>query len=496
MTPTRWMLALLLCLPLVARTQEVKGIIADRNTKTPIPYATVITAGQYAIANDQGQFKIYPNPYNINDSIAVQIMGYLDFKAPIGSLKDTLYLDPNPIALNEVILLNQELTAEELIERTKEAFEKNYKNQLQKKRVFLRETTEDSIRSFQMELIKSTYEQIDESLIAALKKSMPTKSTFFIETLLDFYGLPMENKNKVDIIKTYLLRDENNTIDSDIIERKMGVLLEKKSKQGSYFKLKSGMFSTKLDLENFTLDTTSDSIKPAPKSDKELLKERKNHTKGRSKLMEDLYKRLIYSEESYVDIFEKSNRYHFEIIDLKEREGDYLYTITFNTKRKSGYYGTLLINATDAAVEMISYHNKSDLKSFSLFGFKFRDHLASGTQLYRKNGFGYYDLVFVEENKGTMTSIERPLKLIEKRKTGSFKRKQNELSFEFSIQLSSVKKIEFMLMDAQPIEVSTYEEFLPRYQADKTRLQQFDPHYWDGYSILEPNDLIRDFKVQ
>ena len=155
-----------------------------------------------------------------------------------------------------------------------------------------------------------------------------------------------------------------------------------------------------------------------------------------------------------------------------------------------------MINAADAAVEMINYQNTSNLKSFSLFGFKFRDYLALGTQVFRKNSFGTYDLVFLQESRGKLASIERPLKLIEKRKTGSWKRKQNEVSFEFSIRLSNIETKEYMLIDKSPISKSEYENFKPIFKVDKVRLDAFDPHFWDGYSILEPNDILREFKIQ
>jgi len=488
---TLWML-----LNLSANAQEVKGIIVDQTTKKSIPFTTISSLDNYAIANEQGQFKLSPKPYNTNDSILFQVMGYMDLKLPIKILGDSIFMTPNPIELEEVVLVNNQYLPKDLIEKVKASFEKNYSYTLERKRIFLRESTYDSIEDFQMKLLESTYNEINEELIEELKESMPTKSNFFVETLFDFYGTPKEGKNKIEVIKGSVLRDENNTVDSDIIERKMGLLLQKKTSLGSYFKLKSGIFSAKLDTDDFTLETKADSVKPPIKTESQLQKERKSYARNRARIIERISNELFYSDDSFIDVFDKSQRYEFEIIDLKLRGKELIYTLSFAPKRGSGFKGQMMINASDAAVEMINYENTSNLKSFALFGFKFRDYLALGTQVYRKNSFGTYDLVFLQESRGNIASIERPLKLIEKRKTGSWKRKQNEVSFEFRIRLSSRETKEYMLIDKHPITKSEYENFKPIFKVNKVRLDAFDPHFWDGYPILEPNDLLREFKVQ
>ena len=488
---TLWML-----LNLSANAQEVKGIIVDQTTKKSIPFATISSLDNYAIANEQGQFKLSPKPYNTNDSILFQVMGYMDLKLPIKILGDSIFMTPNPIELEEVVLVNNQYLPKDLIEKVKASFEKNYSYTLERKRIFLRESTYDSIEDFQMKLLESTYNEINEELIEELKESMPTKSNFFVETLFDFYGTPKEGKNKIEVIKGSVLRDENNTVDSDIIERKMGLLLQKKTSLGSYFKLKSGIFSAKLDTDDFTLETKADSVKPPIKTESQLQKERKSYARNRARIIERISNELFYSDDSFIDVFDKSQRYEFEIMDLKLRGKELIYTLSFAPKRGSGFKGQMMINASDAAVEMINYENTSNLKSFALFGFKFRDYLALGTQVYRKNSFGTYDLVFLQESRGNIASIERPLKLIEKRKTGSWKRKQNEVSFEFRIRLSSRETKEYMLIDKHPITKSEYENFKPIFKVNKVRLDAFDPHFWDGYPILEPNDLLREFKVQ
>lgn len=476
--------------------QEVKGVIVDKTTKKSIPFATVSSFNAYSIANEQGQFRLSPQPFNTNDSILFQVMGYIDLKLPIKKLGDSIYMIPNPIELDEVILVNNQYNPEELIEKVKASFEKNYAYNLEKKRIFLRESTYDSIEDFQMNLLKSTYSEINEKLIDELKASMPTKSNYFVETLFDFYGTPQEGKNKIEVIKGSVLRDENNTVDSDIIERKMGLLLQKKTSLGSYFKLKSGIFSAKLETDDFTLETKTDSVKPPVKTESQLQKERKSYARNRAQIIERISSELFYNEDSFIDVFEKSQRYEFEIVDLKLRGEEYIYTLSFTSKRNGTFKGKMMINAADAAVEMINYENTSNLKSFSLFGFKFKDYLAHGTQVFRKNSYGSYDLVFLQESRGNLASIKRPLKLIEKRKTGSWNRKQNEVSFEFHIRLSNIETKEYMLMDKSPISRVDYENFKPIYTVTKTRLDAFDPHFWDGYSILEPNDLLREFKIQ
>lgn len=486
-----WSFLFLFFLTFITKAQEVKGAILEVVTNLPIPYATVSVDNNYTFTNEQGEFNLKTYIYNSNDSILISAIGYKDLKLSIKNLTDRIYLSPSPYELNEVVLLNKKPDINQLIEKVNASFEKNYATRLDKKLVFLRESTLDSIENLGIKLNHSTYPEIDSQFFTSVLKTLPRSSNFFIESLFNLYGAP--SNQKVEMIKTFLLRDENNNIDSQIIENKIGTLLEKRLNLGSFFKLKSGVFSKKLETNNFTLETFEDSI-PVSKSKKDLYLEQKSHAINRGKNAEKILKNIFLSEESSLDVFKKPNKYDFEIIDITEENNDYIYTVRFMSKRKSGFKGVMQINENDAAVLKIKYSNVSDLKSFSLFGFKFKDNLDSGIQIFKKNEAKTYDLVFSQEKTGSLVSISRPLSLIEKKKNQFFSKKINRVDLDLDISIINIKTVEYFMLDNKPITNKEFKLYTPNYDFKKTRLKKFDPTFWDGYSTLEPNDLIKNFK--
>jgi hypothetical protein len=89
------------------KAQTVSGIVLDRETEAPLPYASVYLAslrnGIYSSV--AGLFKLnYDNP---NDTIIISVIGYKPYKDKIANLKladNVIYLEPNTIALNEVVV--------------------------------------------------------------------------------------------------------------------------------------------------------------------------------------------------------------------------------------------------------------------------------------------------------------------------------------------------------------------------------------------------------
>lgn len=477
--------------------QSVEAKVFDRETLEIVPYAQVIIKNNtYGVTNDEGFFRLHPKPYNVNDTLEVTLMGYEKLALPIREIKDSLFLQPNPFSLNEVIVSNNTLSAEEVMDRVIRQIPVNYPVQTRLRTVFFRESTYDSVREFSMNLEHSTIEEINESIITDLENSIPKKSNFFVESLFDLYGKANEETAKIDLKKASVLRDEDATVDTDIIEKKMGLLLEKKVKNGSYFKIKSGWFGAKLETEDFHLDTRDSLTSEKPKSPEEILKNRKQYNRDRAVKIRELYQHLFYSEEASLNIIYKRNKYDFETVQLGMEGDDLVYIVDFSPKRNADYQGRLWIHASDFAVLKIAYQNVNPLKNFNLLGISFKENIDSGQMVFRKNESNHYELQFAETLSGNLVSLERPLKIIEKRKTGSWRRKQNEVSFNFKFKITSKTKKEYLVLQSKSIDESAVNSFESTYQIGKQRLQAYDPNFWKGTTIIEPNEKIKSFKIE
>ena len=106
-----------------------------------------------------------------------------------------------------------------------------------------------------------------------------------------------------------------------------------------------------------------------------------------------------------------------------------------------------------------------------------------------------YSPKYIELESGSVFGVDRPLSVIEKNKFVKGRRKQNELALELDIKTTSINKFELVIYDSEEISQGAYDSALenPKMKADY--LSQYDPSFWAGYNIMEPNAAIQEFKV-
>ena len=109
--------------------QEVHYQLRDSLTNESVPFATVLTNfGESTISNEEGHFRLTKNTaLHPTDSLFISCMGFRDLSISTEETKDSLlYLSPKEIELNAVILSQQNLSAEEIVKRTREQVAKKY----------------------------------------------------------------------------------------------------------------------------------------------------------------------------------------------------------------------------------------------------------------------------------------------------------------------------------------------------------------------------------
>lgn len=80
-------------------------VVADSLTKEPLAFATVVLDEKEMLySNEKGVFTVKSNFENIT----VTYLGYNDFVSERKLLKDTIFLNPKPFELQEVIITNQD----------------------------------------------------------------------------------------------------------------------------------------------------------------------------------------------------------------------------------------------------------------------------------------------------------------------------------------------------------------------------------------------------
>jgi hypothetical protein len=494
-------LSFLLFICFQSQAQTISARILDSISKEPIPFATIQFADESGvISNTEGKFSALLTDKNKpTDSLFISSMGFKGFATIIGNFKDSIVLlSPQNIELKNVIVTNKNYTADEIIDFVKNNLEKNYNTSLTKKRLFFRDHYHQYINRTNYTDFKSTIDAFDKDFVENFLNSVPRTYDYYTETLADLTGNLSKEKQKIKLIKASKMYDKNTVVDFDILEKKLNKLLTENVKPDSYLKIKSGLFGTKIDNEElFGKQVDSTDVNALNKKMEEEKKRKENETlyfaNSRKNRISNLFKDLIFIEDTELNFISKSKKYNFTLKELDYLGADVVYVLNFEPKKGADYKGTLYINADDFAVLRADYENVKSLKSFKLLGIFSNEYLAKGKMIFYKDANKRYNLRYIEKEAGTIGGAKRPLKIIEFNKVVKGKNRQNELSLEFDFAVTNVTKYEIVVYDTQEINNSYFETIKEDNTITPTYLSRYDSEFWKGYNIIEPNIAIRTF---
>lgn len=482
-------------------SQTLSSVIKDAETQLPIPYATVqLSSKKGVITNEEGRFTLQlDGQFQETDSLFVSCIGYEGLGKPLNQFTEsTILLTPRAIELNPVIVTNKQFTAEELIEAVKNNLERNYNQDITRKRLFFRDSYHQQLTKTDFTFKESTIEALNEKFLDSILRTLPKNTSHYTEILGDFYGDFSKDSQKLTLIKASELYDKQKEMDLTALEDKFNDILKKNVKADSYFKIKSGWFGTKLEADGILADEVDvedvEALKAELEAKKKKEAERKQHFASRKKQgLGSIMEKLFFLEDSKLNFIVKNRRYKFNMVNFTYMGDQPVYLVDFEPKRSEDYKGRVYINADDFAVIRVDYSNVKSLKTFNLLGISMDQYLAKGKMLFAQDDNSIYQLQYLEEELGTKVGIKRPLKIIELNKRVKGRRKQNELSLKIDMASTATNKRQLVIFDTEAIsstQLNAIEEnndLLPVY------MPNYDPEFWKGYTIIEPNKAIRDF---
>ena len=194
-------------------------------------------------------------------------------------------------------------------------------------------------------------------------------------------------------------------------------------------------------------------------------------------------------------MIEKSGRYKFKLKGYTSIDEQGVYIISFVPKGSADYEGTLYVNLEDFGIMRLDYTNVKSIRRIKLLGFHYEETVYKGTTIFAKNQNGHYNLKFMNRIEGRYMGVDRPLKVIEKNKNVKGRRKQNELSLNIDMVNLNTEKYELVVYDSNLITTSEFSSVQENENIKATYLSSYDPEFWKGYNIMEPNRAIREFTV-
>ena len=469
---------------LQAQSKQVQ--IVDSLSLEPIPFATVHFSNNKGLITDEiGYFELLPEQVEVNDSIFVSSLGYDGLAVELKQLQDSIfYVMPQSIALDNVILTNKNYTSEKIIDLVQERLESNYFTDYSKKRLFLREYYTQNRKKLDINKYKTSIPELNRKLVDNFLSNMPRTNEYTIETLCNYVGDFEEDNQKINLIKARQTYDKGNDLMKSLNER-IETVLRENLKTDSYFKVRSGVFGSKIDVRGLEEEVDSTNLEALKEFDKKRtenkLNEKKNFAKYKKEKIAELYSELFFTKKAKLNCIQKPNRYLFSEPELTFEGSDLTYVISYKPKGGEDFEGTLYINAQDFAITRLDFNNVKSLFKLKLFGVSFNENLKSGRMIFSKNTNNKYTLSYLQMTSGTEIGLDRPLKFIEKNKFVKGRRKQNEISFRLDLAMVSKDQYELRVFDHESLTEEAFQaidetnDVLPKYH------KEFTTNFWEEF---------------
>lgn len=485
---------LLLALPtLSVSAQEISARILDEKTKEPIPYATIVYAKEKGvITNEEGRFSLISEvPL---DKLSISSMGYESLEVEATAVQNDIFLKPLSIQLQEVFLTDKDLSGKEIIEKVKENLADNYNFDLSRKRFFFRQSDVNKVNHFGLEVDESTIEGIDQQLMTEISNSIPKLTGSYKEVLGDFYG--NYDQQKLQITKAANLHNPSNTERLDELTEELERLFKENLKEHSFLKIRTGIIGVKVDADELEDDIIAKE-KPVEKTQEELEKEAVEKKERLSKKVNSEVRNLLgtmfWKEDINFNLFEKSRKYRFEVEGFTELDNETVYVISFKPRGGADFRGKIYVNAVDYGVHRLDYENVKPLKKFRLFGIRTADDVYGGKMIFARDEQGKYQPRYIEQQRGESFGLERPLTIIEKNKVVPGRNKQNELDLDLDLSFSQVSTYQFVIYESLPLDQNSFSDFKGSSEFELATFKAYNPEYWTGTNIIEPNAAIQQF---
>ena len=471
--------------------RELHGVILDAKEQTILPYANIynLKTGKGTISNERGHFTLDVSGMGQTDSIRFQYIGYKTRKITIEELERSsyVYLTEEIINLSETIIFGSIPDLNTIVKNILIYKDSNYKRITSRRQAFVREREVADLNDFQLKYKRSSIDELDREMIQTIEERTPEYVTSYTDFLGDYYynkDTDDSIRRKVDPVRMVALKEEYLDDLSELETLFEGILAQ--TKEDEYWKVRSGVFGTKLDLE---FDTANNPVDSALES--------RWKTKSYAGYISYVLGYSTFDDKDQWEFLHKPGRYKFTLAGGTKVNGEEAYIIDFNPKSSGHYQGRMFVSMTTFALLRADYAYAPEKTGtdFSLLGVGYKETQFTGSIYFEKMGDDYR-LKYLSYRFGYEASIDRSLLLIKKKKRWLFDKTQNEIKLRVDMVVKGEEAVEFMVLDEEPL---TQDQFMevetPKY-IDVIYVDQFDENLWRGYSIIEPTQQMKAYKKQ
>ncbi len=479
-------------------SKDLKGVVRDIRTQKGLPYTNIYVLHKNigAISNEKGYFSINISQLEKTDTLRFQYIGYATKKITIAELDSTgvIYLKEEIFNLSETIIFGNQLNAKSIVKNVLKHKESNYKTSISKRRAFIRERHISDIEEITLNYKKSSFARLDRELLKLLENTLPRHSTSYTDFLANIYISNNEKDSvtfKIDPLKMVSLKEK------DLAElEQIASIFEnifKDTNEEEYWKIKSGILSQKINVDEDEVNT--DAVDEQPKTDS--LKDNERRTKYISNRTKHKLKYTTLDKKDDWEFLHSTGKYKYTLAGGARVNSEDVYIIDFEPKSGGEFTGRLYIAMETYALIRADYEyapNKTGT-DFHMFGVGYTENMYNGSIYFEKHD-STYRLKYFSKRQGSFATFDRNIALLKKKTRFLFDKKLKEIKVGVEISLNSEQSVEVLILDDKQI---SHKQFLDFEQPSKLEIiyvDQFNDQLWKGFSIIEPTNQMREYKKQ
>ena len=487
-----FLLIILLISSALLNAQELTAVVKDSISQKVIPFASIyVNSGSGVVSNEEGHFRLQYDASKEKDSLFISCMGYKTLNIAFSKVKDTVfYLSPKTIELNSIILSNNQLDIKEILKEIQKDIPEKYELGLTKKKLFFRETGSQEFKILDVKIKKTSITEFNQTFWDSTLVKIPRKNSWYFELIGNLNGDYNKKNQKLELLRALELEDKEKTAIFENIEKLFDTILKQNVKSNSFFKVRSGIIGGKVEADEIN-DTSEDTLT----SKQKIQKEKDDFLKWRKRVLSNSIISLFDEEKLDLTILKKASKYKFTQTDFTYLGDTPVYIINFYPDGNADFKGKIYVDADKLALIRIEYKNIQPIRDFSMFGVSFKEDLREVIVQFKKTASEKYSLEYFDFNTSFEGGFDRPLVITEKNKIVKGRNKQNQLKMDLNVVNRNNQRYQLVIFETIPLDIHVFEDFQEKAKILPVNRITYDPNFWEGYMIIQPNAAIKEFRV-
>ncbi len=469
---------------------ELKGKVLDIKDSSALPYANILVLHKNigTVSNEKGEFSLNASFVNFDDTIRFQYIGYGTITISVEELLEssTVYLHENIINLSETIIFGSEPDPKAIVKKIILYLDSNYIRNFTKQQAFIRSRNIADIDGFSLDLKRSSFEQLNEDTRKLIEESIPKNTTSYTDFFGDLYFSESADDTipiKIFPIKAVMLKEKEiagleqlETIFKDVFSD---------TKEDEYWKIKSGILSQKIDVENDQNEEPDTTI------------ENGWRLKSFARWMEYELEYCTMNDKNDWEFLYKTGKYKYTLAGGTSVNGENVYIIDFEPDNSGKFTGRMYVSMNTYALIRADYKfapGKTG-RDIHLFGVGYTENNFAGSIYFEKNN-NNYRLKYFTKKESNYVSFDRNVALLKKKERFLFDKKQNEVKVGVNVVVNSEDSFEYLVLENTDITAGDFLGFEQGKRMEIIYVDQFDDKLWEGFSIIEPTKHMREYKKQ